>query len=281
MHEEQDVQKMGGLKKYMPITHATFVMGWLAIIGTPFFSGFFSKDEILYYAWQSPRGHFFLWLLGVTTAGVTAFYMTRLMSLTFWGKSRVSPDVHPHESGLPMTIPLMVLGVLSVVGGYLGIPHVLGHGLHLPNLLEEWLSPVVMEIPGFVGASAPEEFMLMGISVAVAGVSAFLSYHLYVNDPAKPKEIANKLSHVHTWILNKFYVDEFYFSKIINPLIEASKGLWVYIDVNFIDKATYAVSDLSKEAGDGARSLQNGNMQQYAMYIVLGVAGAMIWILIG
>jgi len=281
MHEEQDIRKMGGLKKYMPITHATFFIGWLAIIGTPLFSGFFSKDEILYYAWQSPRGHLFFWLMGVVTAGLTAFYMTRLMSLTFWGKSRVSPDVHPHESGPTMTIPLVILAFLSLVGGYVGIPHVLGHALHLPNILEEWLAPVVMKIPDFVGASAAEEFLLMGISVAIAGVSAYLSYHLYVNDPAKPKEIAMKLEGVYKFVLNKFYVDEFYFSKIIQPVVEGSKGLWMYIDVNFIDKATYMISDLSKEAGDGARSLQNGNMQQYAMYIVLGVAGAMVWILIG
>lgn len=281
MHEEQDIRKMGGLKKYLPITHLTFVTGWLAIIGTPLFSGFFSKDEILYYAWQSPRGHLGLWLVGVVTAALTAFYMTRLMSLTFWGKSRVAPDVNPHESGLSMTVPLMVLAVLSVFGGYLGIPHVLGHPLHLPNVLEHWLSPVILKIPGFEHASAAEEIMLMVISVSVAAVSAYLAYHLYVKDPAKPAEIAQKFRRTYEALSNKFYVDEFYFAKIIRPIVETSKGLWLYVDVNFIDRATYAVSDLSKEAGDGARSLQNGNMQQYAMYIALGVAATLIWILVG
>jgi NADH-quinone oxidoreductase subunit L len=254
-------------------------MGWLAIIGTPLFSGFFSKDEILYMAWQSPRGHFLLWLVGVATAGMTAFYMTRLMSLTFWGKSRVPHEIHPHESPLIMTVPLIVLAVLSVVGGWIGIPHVLGHALHIPNLLEHWLAPHILQVPGFQGASQAMEFLLMGVSVAVAGVSAYLAYTLYVVDPAKPAEIAAKFKTGYKLLLNKYFVDEFYFSKIINPIVEAAKGMWLYVDVNVIDKATYVLSDMTKEAGDGARSLQNGNMQQYAMYIVLGMAAILTAVL--
>jgi NADH-quinone oxidoreductase subunit L len=111
MHEEQDIRKMGGLKKYLPITHFTFVMGWFAIIGTPGFSGFFSKDEILWMAFHSPRGHVGLWVVGVIGAVCTAFYMTRLMALTFWGKSRVPKDVHPHESPIIMTLPLIILAI--------------------------------------------------------------------------------------------------------------------------------------------------------------------------
>lgn len=278
MHEEQDIQKMGGLKKYLPITHGTFVIGWLAIIGTPLFSGFFSKDEILYFAWQSPRSHFILWLVAVITAGLTAFYMTRLMSLTFWGKSRVSPDVHPHESGPTMTIPLIVLAVLSLVGGWIGIPHVIGHALHIPNIFEHWLQPKLAPIPGFQQASAAMEILLMAISVSIAATSAFLAYVIYVKDPAKSQELANRFKSAYRVLANKYYVDEFYFAKIINPIVETAKGLWFYVDVNFIDKATYVISDLTKEAGEGVRSLQNGNMQQYAMYIVLGVAGVLVWI---
>lgn len=110
----------------MPITHMTFLMGWLAIIGFPLFSGFISKDEILWNAFSSPRGHELFWVAGVVGAVLTAFYMTRLMALTFWGKSRVDSKVHPHESSAIMTIPLIVLAILSVVGGFIGVPHVIG-----------------------------------------------------------------------------------------------------------------------------------------------------------
>ena len=119
MHEEQDVRKMGGLRKYLPITHITFVLGWLAIIGAPPFAGFFSKDEILWQAFSSPHGSKALWAIGALTAAMTAFYMTRLMALTFWGKSRFGHDVHPHESPPAMTIPLIVLGCF-VGGRWLG-----------------------------------------------------------------------------------------------------------------------------------------------------------------
>jgi NADH-quinone oxidoreductase subunit L len=110
MHEEQDVRQMGGLRKYLPITHFTFMLGWLAIIGIPPFAGFFSKDEILWQAFSSPHGSKALWAIGALTAAMTAFYMTRLMALTFWGKSRFGHDVHPHEAPSTMTIPLIILG---------------------------------------------------------------------------------------------------------------------------------------------------------------------------
>ncbi len=272
MSDEQDIRKMGGLKSKMPITHATFFLGWLAIIGTPLFSGFFSKDEILWLSWHSPRGSFFLWLLGVVGAGMTAFYMTRLMALTFWGKSRVPSDVHPHESSISMTIPLIVLGALSVVGGWIGIPHVIGHLVHLPNLLEHWFEPVILGVPGMTEANATAEWLLMGISVAVAGGSAFLAYLMYIADPEKPKALAAKFPKVYELIYNKYWVDEVYDSKIVQPLIQTSKGLWNYVDVNFIDKSTYWITDFVKSVGSSFRTLQSGNLQQYALYMMLGLA---------
>lgn len=137
MHEEQDIRKMGGLRKYLPITHLTFFFGWLAIIGIPPFAGFFSKDEILWMSFHSPYGHQALWAMGAVGAAITAFYMTRLMCLTFWGKSRVPASVHPHESPISMTIPLIVLGLLSIVGGWVGVPHVIGEALGgIPNVWE-------------------------------------------------------------------------------------------------------------------------------------------------
>lgn len=280
MHEEQDIRKMGGLKKYMPVTHWTFVFGWLAIIGLPPFAGFFSKDEILWYAFSSPRGHWFLWLLGAAGAGVTAFYMTRLVALTFWGKSRVSPDVHPHESPRTMTIPLMVLGALSLVGGWIGIPHILGGILpgHPGNLLEAWTEGFVRNVE-LHEASHLLEFSMMGISVGLAGIFAWLAYHFYLRSPQRPQQLVEMCPRLYKFVYNKYFVDEFYFSKIINPLVELSRGLWAYIDVNFIDKCTYVLSDFIESCGRGFREMQNGNMQQYAMYVVVGLLITMSYIL--
>ncbi len=280
MHEEQDIRKMGGLRKYMPITHFTFVLGWLAIIGMPPFAGFFSKDEILWMAFHSPLGHTGLWVCGALGATLTAFYMTRLMALTFWGKSRVDHKIHPHESPALMTGPLIVLGVLSVIGGWYGIPHVIGQYVgHLPNLLEGWLEPVIRAVPNLAHADESTEWAFMGISVALAGISASVAYHLYVRSPETPKVMAKKMSVAHDILLNKYYVDEFYFGSIINPLVSVSKNIWYYIDVNFIDKTTYLITDLVKGAGLFAKSLQNGNIQQYAMYIAIGVVASLTFIL--
>lgn len=280
MHEEQDIRKMGGLKKYMPITHITFFLGWLAIIGMPPFAGFFSKDEILAYAYFSPRGHILLWVAGAIGATLTAFYMTRLMALTFWGKSRVSKDIHPHESPALMTIPLIVLGILSVVGGWIGVPHVIGAHLgHLPNFWEHWLEPLVRTVPGIQPFDHSTEWILMGVSVSLASISAFVAYTFYIKNPAAPEKIANSIRPVYELVDNKYLVDELYFGTIINPLVQFSKNLWYYVDVHFIDKATYLASDLVKGGGAFVRSLQNGNMQQYAMYVGIGVVVALSFVL--
>lgn len=282
MHEEQDIRKMGGLRKYMPITHFTFFLGWLAIIGMPPFAGFFSKDEILWYSFSSPRGHVLLWLAGAVGATLTAFYMTRLMALTFWGKSRVSKDVHPHESPLIMTIPLMVLGLLSVIGGWIGIPHAIGHYLgHIPNFWADWLSPLIKTLPEAEGIvhSAAEEFALMGVSVTLAAISALVAFTMYTRKEGSAEKVANAMGPVYHAVNNKYYVDEAYFGAIINPLIHASRNLWQYVDVNVIDKITYKATDLVRGGGTFVKSLQNGNMQQYAMYVVLGLVVALSFML--
>lgn len=272
MHEEQDIRKMGGLRKYMPITYLTFTMGWLAIIGIPPFAGFFSKDEILWQAFSSPHGSKALWLIGAVTAACTAFYMTRLMALTFWGKSRFGHDVHPHESPLPMTIPLIILGVLSVIGGWIGIPHVIGEVLpgHPANLFHHWLEPVIAHIEVGHG-SAAAEWALMGISVSLAGIAAWFAYDSYVVHRDRPEGIAKTLGPVYQAVSHKYFVDEFYFARIINPLIDVSKGLWFYIDVNFIDRATYVAGDLVAGLASFVKTLQSGKTQSYALYMALGV----------
>lgn len=281
MHEEQDIRKMGGLRKYLPITHATFFCGWLAIIGFPMLSGFMSKDEILWRSYSSSHGHPALWFIGVCAAGCTAFYMTRLMSLTFWGKSRVPADVHPHESPPSMTIPLIVLAVLSVVGGWIGIPHVLSAIIpgHPHNYLEHWLEPVLAKVP-MADGPALLEYALMGISVSVAGIAAWFAYDFYVVHPERSKAVANWFGKVHDLVANKYWVDEIYEAKIIQPIIEGSKALWAYVDVSFIDKATYFASDLVIGAGTMLRSVQNGRVQQYALYAALGLA-VITWVVVG
>ncbi len=281
MHEEQDIRKMGGLKKYLPITHFTFLLGWLAIIGIPPFAGFFSKDEILWQSFSSPLGHQALWVVGAITAACTSFYMTRLMALTFWGKSRVPKETHPHESPAVMWIPLVVLAALSVVGGWIGIPHVLSQYIpgHPGNWLEGWFEHVIAEPAGEALHSSTSEMALMGVSVSLAAIAALLAYNFYVTNPDRPARFAQRIHGLYRLVFNKYFVDEFYFARIINPLIEASRALWAYVDVNFIDRTTYVISDAVRGVGSAAKSFQTGNLQQYAMYIALGLAATMFLIL--
>lgn len=282
MHEEQDVRKMGGLRKYMPITHFTFVLGWIAIIGLPPFAGFFSKDEILWMAFSSPLGNKGLWAVGALGAVLTAFYMTRLMCWTFWGKPRFGKDVHPHESTATMTIPLMVLGILSVIGGWIGIPHVISEVLpfHPPNILEHWLEPAIahFEMPH---GHAATEWALMGISVALAGISAWFAYDTYVVHPKRAEGLAKLAGPIYPLVANKYWVDEAYFKTIIDPTVDLGKRLWYYVDINVIDKATYIASDLVTGLSAFVKTLQNGKTQQYALYMALGLVLMVTFVLVG
>jgi NADH-quinone oxidoreductase subunit L len=277
MHEEQDIRRMGDLKKYLPITHFTFFIGWIAIIGLPPFAGFFSKDEILWLSFHSPFGHLGLWIVGALGATLTAFYMTRLMALTFWGKSRVEKSVHPHESPWVMLAPLCVLAFLSAFSGFLGIPHVIGAILpgHPENILTNWFSGTILPIPGLAEANVMHEWVLMGLSVSLAAGSAALAYHFYIRSPHLPGKLVAQMKGAYEFILNKFYVDELYENSIIKPIINLSKNVWFFLDINFIDKITYRVADLVRSGGALVRSVQNGNIQQYAMYISLGVVLAL------
>ncbi|MBC7742723.1 MAG: NADH-quinone oxidoreductase subunit L [Bdellovibrionaceae bacterium] len=284
MHEEQDIRKMGGLRKYLPITHATFFLGWLAIIGIPPFAGFFSKDEILWKAYSSSAGHILLWAAGVIGAALTAFYMTRLMALTFWGKSRVDKNVHPHESPISMTIPLIILGILSVIGGWVGIPHVISQYLgEVPNFWEHWLAPVIRILPLAPAEHGADhealEWTLMSVSVGVAAISAISAYIMYTKKEGSADRVAKAFGPVYQLVNKKYLVDEAYFKGLINPLIRGSKNLWYYVDVNIIDKATYKVTDIVRGGGSFVKSLQTGNMQQYAMYIGVGVVVALSFVL--
>ncbi|MGZ3690897.1 MAG: NADH-quinone oxidoreductase subunit L, partial [Pseudobdellovibrio sp.] len=215
-------------------------------------------------------------------ATLTAFYMTRLMALTFWGKSRVDKHVHPHESGSLMTIPLIVLAILSVVGGWVGIPHVISENIgHIPNIWEQWLEPMIRVLPEAANAhhEVAEEWALMGISVSLASISALTAFYMYLKNEDAPAKVVNALGPVYKVVNNKYYVDEAYFGGIINPLVRLSRNIWYYVDVNIIDKATFKISELVKGGGSFVRSLQNGNMQQYALYVIIGVVATISFVL--
>jgi NADH-quinone oxidoreductase subunit L len=281
LNGEQDIRNMGGLKKYMPITHACFVIGWLAIIGAPPFAGFFSKDEILWMTWHSPMGSTALWFVAIVAAALTAFYMTRLMALSFWGEERIKDKSHLHESPPSMTIPLIVLAILSAVGGWFGIPHVIGGALgHIPNLLEAWYLPKLSEIPGITAPVVSTEVILMLISVLVAAASASFAYKSYTGSLNYASQLAQRFPSLYRFIENKFFVDEFYQNRIIGPIVESGRGLWAYVDVNFIDKFSYGISQYIKDSSGGLRLLQNGNLQQYAFYMVVGVLVGLSFLLI-
>lgn len=272
MHEEQDIRKMGGLKKLLPITHFTFVLGWLAIIGIPPFAGFFSKDEILAYAFNSSYGSPVLWAVGVLGAVLTAFYMTRLMVLTFWGTSRYATNVKPHESPWIMTIPLMVLGLLSVVAGWIGIPHVIGESLgHIPNAWENWLNPLITKIPQWQALEVSVEWTLMGVSIGAAIVGATTAFKIYSKSSEGAQKLTNTIKPVYKLVSNKYYVDQVYEVAVINPVVKFSKNLWKHFDSKVIDGVPKALGDIATGMGSFSRSLQTGNMQQYAMYIGIGI----------
>ena len=279
MGGQQDIRKMGGLRRSMPVTYFTFLLGGLALMGIPPLAGFFSKDEILWYSFSSPLGHPLLWFMGVVTAGMTGFYITRLIIFTFWGESKGS---RCHESPWIMLVPLIVLGVLSIVGGWVGIPHFISSVLpgHPPHILEHWLQPVLKDV-SLNHLSIIWEWTLMCISLFVVVFCVGCAYYVYVRQPGLSTRVAQRFQPLYNLVYNKYKVDEFYMGKIVQPLVDISRGLWFYIDMNWIDRGTYLLSDFIKNCGRGLRSLQNGSIQWYAMYVVFGLIALMTVILLG
>jgi NADH-quinone oxidoreductase subunit L len=281
---EQDMRKMGGLRKYVPVTFATMFVATLAIAGIPGLSGFFSKDEILWQAFSSSHGSPVLWVIAALAAGITAFYMFRLVFLTFFGKSRMDPEVekHAHESPWTMTVPLTILAVLSVAGGWIGIPAVLGGS----NLFEHWLAPVfhpvaaagahgtAAEVAHGVAAGAHHsttlEIGLMALSVAIALCGIGLAYFLYRVRTGKPAEIAKKWPTLYDVVYHKYYIDEFYEWAVIQRIVNVSTGLWQMFDALFIDGIVNGAADLVRAAGDRVRRLQGGVVGGYAFSLLAG-----------
>lgn len=276
MHEEQDIRKMGGLKKHMPTTYRTFLIGTLAISGIPFFSGFFSKDEILWFAWLN--GSPILWAVGAVAAFTTAFYMWRLTSLTFLGEERFDHHhVHPHESPATMTVPLIVLAVLSAFGGLLGVPHVIGHALHIPNLLEGWLEPIFAVsnekfLTHLTGEHTTLEIGLMVGSSLLAVIGIIFARSIYNQGLAKATKMAEGMSGIYKLLLNKYYVDEVYNMVIAGPILAASRDfLWKIVDVIVIDGVVNGSAKSMGAAAGVLRRMQTGVAQNYALVMMIGI----------
>ena len=265
MGGEQDIRKMGGLRKYVSTTHLTFLIGCIAIAGIPPFSGFFSKDEILAAAYAKSPVYY---AVGVFTALLTAWYMFRLYATTFLGSFRGTHDQqhHLHESPSAMTIPLIVLALLAATAGFLGVPEVMAKNSHwLGHFLEPVFTRSAM-VAGEHEASSSQEWMLMGISVAVAliGVLAALNKFSKKPDLEEPTGFGKVLA-------NKWYVDELYNAIIVRPLYAFSKFLNNVIEKWVIDGIVNGVGRLVQYSSRQLRLLQSGQVGGYVLLMVIGI----------
>ena len=282
MGGDQNIQNMGGLRKKMKITYFTFLISSFAISGIPPLSGFFSKDEILWRAFNySPV----LWFFGALTALMTAFYMFRLVSLTFFGKARYSENVHPHESPISMTIPLIVLALFASIAGFIGVPHVLGESYNISNILEHWLEPVFSSADKIIASAthydSMVEYQLMGISVGIGLIGVILGIIAFT---AKKKMISRlKVSYknIYSVLLNKYYVDEIYDKTVVTPVFKTSQVfLWRFFDLSIIDGIVNGTSKMFQSLGNLLRKLQNGVIESYAAIFVFGVLFILFWLIL-
>ncbi len=268
MGGEQDIRKMGGLKKYIPITHATFLVGTLAIVGFPLTSGFFSKDEILANAYEHS---IVLWFLGALTAGLTSFYMFRLYFLTFRSTFRGThaQEHHLHESPSRMTIPLIILAVLSLVGGFIGLPKVFG-GHHY---LEAFLKPVFEDSSFRLvhHLSGSTELILMGVAVAVMGCGWAYARKMYITNKEVPAADGEEESAIHKLVYNKYWVDEIYESLITKPLNFIGGALHKVIDNELIDGIVNGCGYVVNGVSGVIRRAQTGNIGFYVFVMVISI----------
>ena len=284
---EQDMRKMGGLKTYIPMTFITMLVATAAIAGIPPLAGFWSKDEIL---WKAYEANPVYWVIGAITAFITSFYMFRLLFMTFWGDYKgVKVDDHghahaahghgdhghgePHESPMVMLVPLIILAFLSLVGGLVGIHHGFEH----------FLEPVLgSEFPKAVTeGSGSTEWLLMGVSVLFSFAGLILAYVLYVSKPYLPEKIAASLGAFYDAVLNKYYIDEIYARIFVKPLVDGSTAiLWQGVDRKVIDDTVNNAADGAQHVSDEVRHMQSGNLRSYAGWIASGAAlviAYMIW----
>ncbi|MBI4618681.1 MAG: NADH-quinone oxidoreductase subunit L [Desulfobacterales bacterium] len=291
MAGELDMRKMGALKSHMPRTYWTFLIATLAIAGIFPFAGFFSKDEILWNAFQKNT---VLWVLGAGAALMTAFYMFRAVFMTFHGESRVDEEVakHLHESPSVMTSPLVVLAILSAIGGFVGIPIIKG-----ANVFHDFLAPVTGEhlagsakvtLTNLAYASSTAvssgeavhhpvglEVLMMAISLAIALGGLGLAYYMYIKNPSLPKRLAEKFKLLYHLICNKYFVDEIYDFLFVNPIKRGSEILWTFFDVRVVDGMVNGSGRFVEFGSSVLKRIQTGYVQNYALSILVGI-GAII-----
>jgi NADH-quinone oxidoreductase subunit L len=287
MHEEQDMHRMGGLRRHMPRTFATFVVGAAALSGLPLLSGFFSKDEILARNFAAGGLHLGLWVVGVLTAALTAYYTWRMVALTFFGTERFDArHVHPHESPASMTVPLVILAVASVLGGLLNLPHV----LPFAAVLEHWLEPVTAAGDELLWAAheghAPHlavglEWLLLALGAGIALLAAHRGFHEYSAGTGRDERLRAKHPEAARLFENAWQVDRTYAERIVLPLRLGSFLLATLVDQFAIDGAVNGVGSLASAAGRRLRRMVDGQVKTYALWMGAGAAGlALSWLLL-
>ena len=284
MHDDLNVHHMGGLKKKMPITYMTFLIATLAISGIPPFAGFFSKDAILSSAFEShePLGKVF-WAIGLFTAGLTALYMFRIVSLTFFGTFRGTSEQehHLHEAPRSMTGPIIVLAILATVGGWVGLPAVFGDNA---NLFARFLSPIVTPIAGrelaHEGLPHAVEWLLMAVSVAVAASGLYLAWVWWGKGEGRvPARLAATYPRFYALLVDKWRVDELYAFLFVRPFEWLARVLWKVVDVLIIDGILNATAFMVELTGDFLRFLQTGNVRNYALTFLLGLVALLVFVI--
>jgi len=277
MSGETRIDRMGGLKKHMPTTWRTFLVGGLALSGIPIFAGFFSKDEILWKTFDSPHGSKILWAIGLIVAGLTAFYVFRMIFMTFYGHARYNHEAvpHVHESPTLMTAPLMILAVLSTIGGLIGIPRVF-------NKIEEYLHPMfthggaAVEEHGSLGV----EIGLMILSVGVAGLGIYIAGQIYLKRPQIADNLSASLKPVYQLLRKKYYVDEIYEALFVKPIHWLSESfLWKIFDVKIIDGLVNGSAKFFGSLSSVLRFTNTGVVQTYALSIIVGILAILGYLL--
>ncbi len=270
LHENQDLRDMGGLKSMMPGTYKTYLMACLAISGIPPFAGFFSKDEILSKAFKSS---FILWLIGAITAFLTAFYIFRLFVLAFEGKPRFDVHhLHVHDAPKTMLIPLWALGILSVIGGWIGIPAALGGGDTFDKFLDPVFDSAQAKLPSMFFMNTSTEYILMIISVLLAVGGVYLVYVAYLKKPELSAKLKKGAGDLYDVLLNKYYIDEIYQAVIVKPITYVSERyLWHGFDEIMIDGSVNGTGKTARFIGRTLRRIQTGFVQNYALAFVIGI----------
>ncbi|MFN3561416.1 MAG: NADH-quinone oxidoreductase subunit L [Chloroherpetonaceae bacterium] len=259
LHEEQDIRKMGGLAKAMPQTNATFLVASLALAGFPLTAGFFSKDDVLAKTFES--GNYVLWGVGLVTAFITAFYTMRLYTLTFLGEARYDAEKHPHESPALMTVPLWILGALSLVGGAIGLPAVIQE----QNWIQSFLSSSVASVQAH-HLEHSTEWILLGVSSVVAILGLAVSFNIY-----SKKTVQGEPEGIAAVLYRKYYIDEIYDVLISKPFQAISARFLYPIDNRIIDGLVNGVGSSIVGLGSALRRWQTGVAQNYALFITIGL----------